>query len=151
LPVKACRRPDRVAWLVVAVRASREIVIDAPPGVILEALADVGALTSWSPVHKRIQVLDWYADGRPHHVKATIKIFGLVDNHILEYHWGPTWVVWDADDTFQQRGQHVEYNLQPTGPVPGFVVRRASEIVLDAATSGLRDQVMAGLGPEQPE
>ncbi len=149
-----------------AVRASREIVIDAPPGVILEALADVGALTSWSPVHKRIQVLDWYADGRPHHVKATIKIFGLVDNHILEYHWGPTWVVWDADDTVQQRGQHVEYNLQPvgvdktrvrfditvepTGPVPGFVVRRASEIVLHAATNGLRDQVIAGSGPEQP-
>jgi Polyketide cyclase / dehydrase and lipid transport len=153
--------------LVVAVRASREIVIDAPPGVILEALADVGALSTWSPVHKRIQVLDWYADGRPHHVKATIKIFGLVDNHILEYHWGPTWVVWDADDTFQQRGQHVEYNLQPvgvdktrvrfditvepTGPIPAFVVRRASEIVLDAATNGLRDQVMAGLSPEQPK
>ncbi|HXO54929.1 MAG TPA: cyclase, partial [Mycobacterium sp.] len=62
-----------------AVQASREIVIDAPPGVILEALADVGSLSSWSPVHKRIQVLDWYSDGRPHHVKATIKIFGLVD------------------------------------------------------------------------
>ena len=117
-----------------AVRASREIVIDAPPGVILEALADVGALTSWSPVHKRIQVLDWYADGRPHHVKATIKIFGLVDKHILEYHWG-----------------RFDITVEPTGPVPGFVVRRASEIVLDAATNGLRDQVMAGLGPERPK
>ena len=69
-----------LAWSVVAVRASREIVIDAPPGVILEALADVGSLSTWSPVHKRIQVLDWYSDGRPHHVKATIKIFGLVNN-----------------------------------------------------------------------
>ena len=149
-----------------AVRASREIVIDAPPGVILEALADVGALTSWSPVHKRVQVLDWYADGRPRHVKATIKIYGLVDNHLLEYHWGPTWVVWDAADTFQQRGQHVEYNLQavgvdktrvrfditvePAAPVPAFVVRRVSEIVLDAATQGLRDQVMAAQETEHP-
>jgi hypothetical protein len=76
-------------------------------------------------------------------------------------------VVWDADNTFQQRGQHVEYNLQrvgvdktrvrfditvePSGPVPGFVVRRASEIVLDAATKGLRDQVMAVLGSERPK
>jgi len=129
----------------VAVRASREILIDAPPEVILEALADVGSLSLWSPVHKRIEVLDWYADG-------------LVDNEILEYHWGPDWVVWDADDTFQQRGQHVEYNLQrvgvdktrvrfditvePSGPVPAFVVKRASKIVLDAATKGLREQVM---------
>jgi hypothetical protein len=146
----------------VAVRAWREIFIDAPPEVILEALADVGSLSSWSPVHKRIEVLDWYADGRPHHVKATIKIFGLVDNEILEYHWGPNWVVWDADDTFQQRGQHVEYNLQrvgvdktrvrfditvePSGPVPAFVVKRASKIVLDAATKGLREQVMGSIG-----
>src|SRR6202012_6287442 len=151
----------------VAVRASREILIDAPPEVILEALADVGALSSWSPVHKRIEVLDWYNDGRPHHVKVTIKIFGLVDNEILEYHWGPNWVVWNADDTFQQRGQHVEYNLQrvgvdktrvrfditvePSGPVPAFVVKRASNIVLDAATKGLRDQVMGALMPEQPK
>jgi hypothetical protein len=30
--------------------------------------------------------------------------------------------------------------------VPAFVVRRVSEIVLDAATAGLRDQVMAALG-----
>jgi hypothetical protein len=76
-------------------------------------------------------------------------------------------VVWDASDTFQQRGQHVEYNLQPVGvdrtrvrfditiepagPVPAFVVRRASEIVLDAATKGLREQVMAVLGSEQPQ
>jgi hypothetical protein len=159
MPAKRVCRWDCVASLVlVAVRASREIVVDAPPEVILEALADVGALSSWSPVHKRIEVLDCYADGRPHHVKATVRILGLVDKEILEYHWGPDWVIWDAHDTFQQRGQHVEYNLQPvgvdktrvrfditvepSGPIPAFIVKRASEIVLDAATKGLRDQVI---------
>jgi len=150
----------------VAVRASREIVIDAPPQLILEALADVGSLSKWSPVHKRVEVLDWYADGRPHHVKATVKIFGLVDNEILEYHWGPNWVVWDAAKTFRQRGQHIEYNLtpvgvdktrvrfditvEPSGPVPDFVVKRASEIVLDAATNGLREQVMGSIDSDRP-
>ena len=130
----------------------------------MEALADVAALASWSPLHKRIEVIDRYPDGRPHHVKATIRIMGLVDKEVLEYHWGPDWVVWDADDTFQQHGQHVEYNLkpegvdktrvrfditvEPAGPIPAFVVRRASKIVLDAAIKGLRDQVMAGSGPE---
>ncbi|HYB38562.1 MAG TPA: SRPBCC family protein [Mycobacterium sp.] len=144
-----------------AVRASREFVIDAPPDVILEALADVGALSAWSPVHKRIEVLDRYADGRPHHVRATIRILGIVDKEILEYHWGPDWVVWDAEKTFQQHGQHVEYTLkpegvdktrvrfditvEPSGPIPAFIVKRASEIVLDAATQGLRNQVMRGL------
>ncbi len=49
------RLPGRLASFgVVAVRASREILIDAPPEVILEALADVGSVPSWwSSAHKR--------------------------------------------------------------------------------------------------
>jgi uncharacterized protein YndB with AHSA1/START domain len=141
----------------VAVQASREIVIDAPPEVIMEALSDVSVLSKWSPLHKRMEVLDRYPDGRPHHVKATVKILGLVDNEVLEYHWGPNWVVWDAKETFQQHGQHIEYivnaegvdksrvrfdiTVEPSGPIPGFIVKRASKIVLDAATNGLRKWV----------
>ena len=81
----------------------------------MEALTDVGVLSSWSPLHKHIEVIDRYPDGRPHHVKTTIKILGLVDKEILEYHWGPDWVVYDAKGTSQQHGQHVEYNLKPEG------------------------------------
>jgi hypothetical protein len=138
----------------VAVQASREIVIDAPPDVIMEALSDVDVVTEWSPMHKKVEVLDRYPDGRPHHVKATVKILGLVDNEILEYHWGPDWVVYDAEATLQQRGQHIEYSVKPegvdkarvrfditvdpSGPVPGFIVKRATKMVLDATTEGLR-------------
>jgi uncharacterized protein YndB with AHSA1/START domain len=150
----------------VAVQASREIVIDASPEVIMEALADVSALTAWSPVHKRMEVLDRYDDGRPHHVRATIKIFGMVDKEILEYHWGPDWVVWDAAATFQQHGQHVEYTLkregldktrvrfditvEPSGPIPEFIVKRASKIVLGTATQGLRERVMGTESAHRP-
>ncbi|MBS9532352.1 SRPBCC family protein [Mycobacterium sp. M1] len=149
-----------------AVRASREIVIDAPPEAILDALADVTDLVSWSPVHKRMEVLDSYADGRPHHVRATIKVLGLVDHEILEYHWGPDWMIWDAKATAQQRGQHVEYTLkregvdqtrvrfditvEPSGPIPGFLVRRASKLVLQTATERLRQRVMGGAANPQP-
>jgi uncharacterized protein YndB with AHSA1/START domain len=141
----------------VAVQASREAVIDAPPEVIMEALSDVVVLAEWSPVHKKMEVIDRYPDGRPHHVKATVKILGLVDNEILEYHWGPDWVCWDADKTFQQHGQHIEYTVkpegvdksrvrfdvtvEPSGPIPGFVVKRAAKLVLDAATEALRKRV----------
>ena len=150
-------RSANASVAIVAVQASREIVIDAPPGVIMEALSDVNVLTTWSPLHKRMEVLDRYPDGRPHHVRATVKILGLVDNEVLEYHWGPNWVVWDAQETFQQRGQHIEYLVQPegvdksrvrfditvepSGPIPAFIVKRASKIVLDAATVGLRKWV----------
>jgi ribosome-associated toxin RatA of RatAB toxin-antitoxin module len=141
-----------------AVRASREVVFEAPPEAILDALADIDEVPTWSPLHKHAEVLDRHPDGRPHHVKATLKIMGISDKEVLEYHWGPRWMVWDAVDTFQQRGQHVEYNLTPEGedktrvrfdiimdlaaPVPEFLIKRAKKIVLDIATECLRKRVM---------
>ncbi|BBZ19179.1 SRPBCC family protein [Mycolicibacterium gadium] len=140
------------------VRASREVVFDAPPEAILEALADIEGVPSWSPLHKHIEVLDRHPDGRPHHVKATFRIMGITDKELLEYHWGDDWVVWDARETGQQRGQHAEYNLTPeldgktrvrfdiildlATPVPRFLVRRGKQMVLDIATESLRKRVM---------
>lgn len=98
-----------------AVRASREVVIDAPVDAILDVLADIDQVPTWSSLHRRAEVIDRHPDGRPHHVKATLKILGVTDKQVLEYNWGPRWMVWDAEDTFQQRGQHGEYNLTPAG------------------------------------
>ena len=141
-----------------AVRASREVVFEASPEAILDALADIDSVPTWSSVHKHAEVLDRHPDGKPRHVKATFKIMGITDKEVLEYNWGPRWMVWDAKDTFQQRGQHVEYNLTPEGeektrvrfdiildlgaPIPEFLIKRAKKIVLDVATESLRKQVM---------
>lgn len=131
-------------------------MIDAPAEAILDELADIDAVPTWSSLHKCVEVLDRYPDGRPHHVRATMKIMGISDKEVLEYHWGPDWVVWDAEDTFQQRGQHGEYNLTREGdktrvrfdvildvsaPIPEFLIRRAKRIVLEVATDRLRDRV----------
>ncbi|UUO02648.1 SRPBCC family protein [Mycolicibacterium novocastrense] len=142
-----------------AVQASREVVFEAPKDAIMDALADIDAVPTWSPVHKHAEVLDRHPDGRPHHVKATFKIMGVTDKEFLEYHWGDNWVVWDAKATMQQRGQHGEYNLTPIGedrtrvrfdiiidlaaPIPEFLLRRAKKMVLDVATENLRRRVMA--------
>jgi len=142
-----------------AVRTSREVVFDAPPEVILDVLADIETVPSWSPLHKGAEVLDRHPDGRPHHVKATLKIMGITDKEILEYNWGSRWMVWDSAETFQQKGQHGEYNLTPEGedktrvrfdiimdlaaPIPQFLIKRAKKIVLDVATERLRRRVMA--------
>jgi uncharacterized protein YndB with AHSA1/START domain len=141
-----------------AVRASREVVFEAPPEAIMDALADIDSVPTWSSVHKHAEVLDRHPDGRPRHVKATFKIMGITEKEVLEYNWGPRWMVWDAKATFNQRGQHVEYNLTPEGddktrvrfdiildlaaPIPEFLIKRAKKIVLDVATESLRKQVM---------
>lgn len=150
-----------------AVQAAREIIIDAPPGAILDALADVGSVPVWSSVHKKAEVIDTYPDGRPHHVKVTVKVIGIVDQEVLEYHWGPDWMVWDARKTLQQHGQHVEYTLrreaenstrvrfditlEPSAPVPEFLVSRARKRVLKAATEGLRDFIMSREGSDRSD
>ncbi len=133
-------------------------MIDAPPDVIMEALADMDAVPSWSSVHKRVEVIDKHPDGRPHHVKVTISVTGIHDTEMLEYHWGPDWMVWDAKKTAQQRGQHGEYTLtregydktrvrfaitvEPFAPLPEFWVNRARKKILHAALEGLRERVM---------
>ena len=135
-------------------------MIEAPPEAILDALADIDAVSSWSTLHKDAEVLDRHPDGRPHHVRATLKIMGVTDKEVLEYHWGERWVVWDAEQTFQQRGQHGEYNLTPEGedrtrvrfdlildlaaPIPHFLVKKAKKMVLDVALEELRRRVLSG-------
>ena len=141
-----------------AVRASREVVFEAPPEAILDTLADIDQVPTWSSVHKHAEVLDRHPDGKPRRVKTTFKIMGITNKEVLEYNWGPRWMVWDAEATFNQRGQHVEYNLTPEGedktrvrfdimldltaPIPEFLIKRAKKIVLDVATESLRKQVM---------
>ena len=144
-----------------AVRASREVLFDASPEAILDALADIEEVPSWSTVHRHAEVLDRHPDGRPHHVKATLKLMGVTDKDVLVYHWGPDWVVWDAQDTFQQRGQHGEYNLTREGdqtrvrfdiiidvaaPLPEFLIKRAKKIVRDVAIDRLRCRVTRNHG-----
>lgn len=139
-----------------AVRASREILFDASPEAILDALADIDEVPTWSTLHRSAEVVDRHPDGRPHHVRATVKIMGITDREMLEYHWGDDWMVWDAQDTFQQRGQHGEYKLIREGDrtrvrfdlfidlvaqIPEFLLRRAKAMVLDAAVDRLRTRV----------
>jgi Polyketide cyclase / dehydrase and lipid transport len=127
----------------------------------MEALADMDAVPSWSSVHKRVEVVDKYPDGLPHHVKVSISVTGIHDTELLEYHWGPDWMVWDAAKTAQQHGQHGEYTLsretdeqtrvrfaitvEMWAPLPAFWVKRARRKILHAALEGLRRRVM---GPD---
>jgi hypothetical protein len=142
-----------------AVRTSSEVVIEASPEAIMDALADIEGVSVWSSLHKEATVVDRFPDGRPHHVKATVRIMGHADKEFLEYHWGEDWVVWDAERTSRQKCQHGEYNLTPVGeertrvrfdltldlpaPYPLFMVKKAKRMVIDVALENLRQRVLA--------
>lgn len=140
-----------------AVTGNREVDIEAEPSAILDVLADVEGLPSWSPVHKKVEVVDRFDDGKPHHVKMDVSILGINDEQVVEYTWSDTKVEWDLVEGSQQKSQHGEYNLTPTDkgthvtfeltvdpkiPVPGFLVKKGTKTILEAATEGLRQQVV---------
>jgi hypothetical protein len=111
-------------------------------------------------MYKRVDVVDRYDDGRPHHARAALKLLGFADEETLEFRWGLDWVVWDADRTTHQHGLHVEFTLrqdvlatttrvrieitaEPEALIPAFLIKKASIRALDEASLGLRSKVLS--------
>lgn len=140
-----------------AVKDSREVVIEASPDEILAVIADVKSAPTWSSQYQSSEVLDTYKDGRPKQVKMKVKAAGITDEQIVEYSWGDNTAGWTLLKAGQMRSQEAKYTLTPDGdkttvrfdlelelsiPLPGFLVKQAIKGAMDTATNGLRKQVL---------
>jgi ribosome-associated toxin RatA of RatAB toxin-antitoxin module len=136
---------------------SREVVIEASPGEILDVIADVESTPSWSPQYQSAEVLQAYGDGRPKRVKMKVKSAGISDVQVVEYTWTDTTASWTLISAGQLKAQDARYTLTPQGdktkvafnltidlsvPLPGFVVKRTIKGAMETATDGLRKQVL---------
>jgi ribosome-associated toxin RatA of RatAB toxin-antitoxin module len=140
-----------------AVSESREVVIEATPEEILDVIADVEANPTWSPQYQSSEVLETYDDGRPKQARMTIKAAGLTDTQVIEYTWTDTSVSWTLVSAGQLKAQDAKYTLTPDGdktkvrfdmkvdpsvPIPGFLLKRTLKGGMETATDGLRKQVL---------
>ena len=140
-----------------AVTDSREVVIEATPEEILDVIADVGSAPTWSPQYQAAEVLDTYDDGRPKRVKMKIKAAGLTDEQEVEYSWTDTTAGWTLITAGQLKSQEALYTLtrqgdktkvrfdlkvDPSVPIPGFLLKRTIKGAMETATDGLRKQVL---------
>lgn len=140
-----------------AVSDSREVLIEATPEEILDVIADVESTPSWSPQYQSAEVLETYEDGRPQRVKMRIKAAGLTDDQVVEYTWGDDVVSWTLISAGQLKSQDAKYTLTPAGdktkvrfeievdpsvPLPGFLLKRTMKGAMETATDGLRKQVL---------
>lgn len=140
-----------------AVNDSREVVIEASPEEILAVIADVKSAPSWSTQYQSAEILGTHPDGRPKQVKMKVKAAGLTDEQIVEYTWGDNSVGWTLVKAGQLRSQDATYTLTPQGdktkvrfdltvdpsvPLPGFIIKRALKGAMETATDGLRKQVL---------
>lgn len=140
---------------------SREVVIEATPAEILDVIADVQNAPSWSPQYQHAEVLDTYEDGRPKRVKMKVKAAGLTDEMEVEYSWSANSAGWTLINSSQLKAQDATYTLSPEGdktgdktrvrfdlnvdpsiPLPGFLLKRTLKGAMETATDGLRKQVL---------
>ncbi|MHA7652759.1 SRPBCC family protein [Mycobacterium sp. ML4] len=140
-----------------AIKESREIVIEASPEEILDVIADFEAMPEWSEPHQSAEILETGADGRPSKVKMKVKVAGITDEQVVAYTWGDNEVSWELVSSAQQKAQDGKYVLEPKGnstlvkfdlladpnvPLPGFVLKRAVKGTIDSATRDLRERVL---------
>ena len=143
-----------------AVTAHSEIEIAAAPHEVMEAIADVEALPTWSSAHKSVTVEDRYDDGRPRTVRSTMSVVGITDEQVAVYTWdGDESVSWQVVESTQQKTQEGRYVLESVGAgtravfdlsvepkiaIPGFLVKKAQKSGVEAATKGLKKFVEKG-------
>jgi ribosome-associated toxin RatA of RatAB toxin-antitoxin module len=140
-----------------AVKESREVVIEASPKEILDVIADVEAMPEWSSIHQSAEVLERDAQGRPRRARMKVKTAGVTDEIVLAYTWLDDGVTWTQESAKASRSQEGGYtltpegdktrtkfdlNLDPTVPLPGFVIKRAMKGIMELNTDGLRKRVL---------
>lgn len=140
-----------------AVTEARDVVIEATPGEIMDVLTDLETLAEWSPTHQKVEVLERDAEGRPSKSRQVVKIVGITDEQVLNYTVYDDGVGWTLVSSKQQRAQTGRYTLTPDGdsthvrfelmvdptvPVPGFLIKRGAKGLMETATKGLREQVL---------
>jgi ribosome-associated toxin RatA of RatAB toxin-antitoxin module len=140
-----------------AIKESREIVIEASPQEILDVIADFDSLPDWSSAHQSAEVLETGDDGLPSKVKMKVKTAGITDEQVVAYTWGDNTASWTLVSSSAQRAQDGKYVLTPEGdktgvkfsltldpkvPLPGFVLKRVVKGSMETATEGLRKQVL---------
>lgn len=140
-----------------AISESREVVIEATPQEILDVIADFDSLKEWSSAHQSAEVLNTGDDGLPREVKMKVKTAGITDEQVVAYTWGDNTVSWTLVSSGAQRAQDGKYVLTPEGdktrvkfdftvdptvPLPGFVLKRVVKGSMETATDGLRKQVL---------
>ena len=130
------------------------MMFDASPEAILDAIADIDDVPSWSTLHRYAEVLDRHPDGRPHHVKATAEDHGHHRQGSPRISLGPglggvgcrrtrsSSVVSTVSTTSTRLGDQtrVRFDLivDLAAPIPEFLIKRAKRIVLDVAIDRLR-------------
>jgi len=152
---------DHDSLAVMADRTESSIVIAAPPGTVLDVIADFEAYPEWAGDIKRVSVLSEEGDGWPDAVEFTLDAGVIKDTYTLRYDWdfdedavgAVTWGLvranilraMDGSYTLELDGEGtlVTYQLTVdlTVPMLGMLKRKAEKTIVDTALKELKKRV----------
>ena len=135
-------------------QTSSTILIDAPPSVVMDVIADFPAYPEWTQGLHLAEVRETFPDGRAKEVYFEIAQGPIQDSYTLGYDWhGAESVDWELvsakmmkklEGTYVLTGRgdatEVTYRLavELTIPMIGMLRRRAEKVIIDSALKGLK-------------
>lgn len=145
-------------------RANASITIDAPAAAVLDVIADFAAYPQWATQIRRVEILKTDPDGRASQVRMAVDAGVLRDDYVLAYSWLPDTggVSWQLVRGQMQKAQQGSYTLRADGPdrtevryelaidlavpLPGLIKRKAENMIIKTALSGLKKRVESMTG-----
>ena len=141
-------------------KANRRIEVAASPQICFEVATQVELYPDWIAEIKEAQVVSRDQDGLPGQVFYRLAAMGRSLNYTLDYYYGtnPLRVAWRMSEGTLLHQLNGEYRFEPMAgkgsacelnfrlevdlltKIPGFVTRRAEQLIIKSATEGLRDR-----------
>jgi ribosome-associated toxin RatA of RatAB toxin-antitoxin module len=142
----------------VADKTTQTIYIDADPGTVMDAIADIGSYPEWVKEYKDAEVLDADAEGFPKTARLVLDAAVLKDTMVLEYDWPADHnsVRWTLVSSTLLKALNGAYLLEPNGsgtdvtyelsvdlliPMIGLLKRKAERRLTDTALKDLKKRV----------
>jgi len=142
----------------VADKTTQTIYIDADPGTVMDAIADIGSYPEWVKEYKDAEVLDADAEGFPKTARLVLDAAVLKDTMVLEYDWPADHnsVRWTLVSSTLLKALNGAYRLEPNGsgtdvtyelsvdlliPMIGLLKRKAERRLTDTALKDLKKRV----------
>jgi ribosome-associated toxin RatA of RatAB toxin-antitoxin module len=142
----------------VADRTTQTIYIEADPGTVMDAIADISTYPEWVKEYKETEVLEVDDDGYPKTARLVLDAAVLRDTMVLAYEWpaDKRSVRWSLVSSSLLKSLEGEYRLAPKGsgtevtyelavdlqiPMIGLLKRKAERRLTDTALKDLKKRV----------
>lgn len=139
-------------------RTTQTIYIEADPGTVMDAIADISAYPEWVKEYKETEVLETDDDGYPKTARLVLDAAVLRDTMVLAYEWPADRrsVRWSLVSSSLLKSLEGAYRLAPKGsgtevtyelavdlqiPMIGLLKRKAERRLTDTALKDLKKRV----------